>query len=89
MVSQATAILEISATGDDAPEEDETFTVILDTPDGGAELGPRSQRTLVVERNDAPYGLLQIYPAETRYVVTSVLKGHYTVTLVQKGRVCH
>ena len=59
--------LELKVTDDDIPEEAETFVVTLLPPDK-ASLGLITQRTIVIERNDAPYGLLQVFPAGTRYV---------------------
>ena len=51
---------------DDIPEEAERFIVVLQQPVGGATLGMITQKAIVVERNDAPYGMLEIYPAGTR-----------------------
>lgn len=59
--------LEITVVGDDEPEEAETFILTLLPPDE-ASLGLITQRTIVIERNDAPYGLVQIHPAGTRYI---------------------
>ena len=63
---QETAILEISVVADDIPEEAEVFTLLLHPPEGGATLGDIIRRTIIVERNDAPYGLLEIYPSGSR-----------------------
>ena len=66
-------MLEISAVADDLPEEAEVFHVFLYPPEGGAALGAIRNRTLIIERNDSPYGLVQIY------VAGSKLGTHYYV----------
>ena len=62
-------MLELTVVRDTEPEEDELYTVILSQPDGGATLGQITQKRVIIEANDAPYGLLEIYPAGTRSVV--------------------
>ncbi len=59
--------LTLSAVADDIPEEAEVYRVVLGAPDGGATLGPLNRKTLIIERNDAPYGLMQLYPSGSRY----------------------
>ena len=59
--SQATVLLEISAVADSIPEEMEVFHVQLVQPVGGATLGSVTRKTVIIERNDAPYGLLEIF----------------------------
>jgi len=58
---QASVKLEISAVADSAPEEMEVFYVQLQQPTGGATLGMVTRKTVIIERNDAPYGLLEIF----------------------------
>ncbi|XP_070543508.1 adhesion G-protein coupled receptor V1-like isoform X2 [Ptychodera flava] len=57
-----TTVLEISAIRDEEPELDEGFVVRLLTPTGGAILGYPTVAYINVADNDAPYGLIQIYP---------------------------
>ena len=64
------AVLSISAVADDIPEERELFTLSLLPPEGGAKLGKNVQITIAIERNDAPYGLIQLYQAGGRSVKT-------------------
>ena len=68
-MSQATAVIEVSAVDDDDPETDEQFVVKLQAPDNGATLGAVTTATVVVLSSDSPYGLFQIYPAGTRYEI--------------------
>lgn len=63
---QATAVIEVSAVDDDDPETEEEFVVKLQAPDNGATLGAVTTATVVVQPNDSPYGLFEIYPAGTR-----------------------
>ena len=72
--SQAVAGIEISATADDFPEEQEVFEMVLEAPDGGAVLGVLNKRTVIIEKNYSPYGLLEIYPANNRCNVILYLK---------------
>ena len=65
---KGTVVLSLTAVADDIPEEAETFYVILYDPEGGAGLGDVTLKTVVIDRNDSPYGLLQIYPVGTRWV---------------------
>ena len=51
---------------DDIPEEREIFHILLMQPEGGATLGPVSRKTLIIERNDAPYGRMDIYIAGSK-----------------------
>ena len=46
---------------DSIPEEVEVFHVQLLQPIGGATLGSVTRKTVIIERNDAPYGLLEIF----------------------------
>ena len=59
-------VLSIAAVADDIPEEAEVFLVTLLPPDGGATLGTPAQVRVIVERNDAPRGLVEIFPAAAR-----------------------
>ena len=57
---------------DDIPEEREIFYLTLLPPEGGASLGAVSRKTVMIERNDAPYGLLEIFTAGSRYVTNNL-----------------
>ena len=57
---------------DDIPEERELFYLTLLPPEGGASLGAVSRKTIMIERNDAPYGLLEIFTAGSRYITTNL-----------------
>ena len=63
---QDTAILELSAISDEIPEEVEIFQVILGTPGGGARLGVYREKTVMIDRNDAPYGKLTVHRTDAR-----------------------
>ncbi|KAJ8285558.1 hypothetical protein GJAV_G00028220 [Gymnothorax javanicus] len=58
--------LEIWAVLDEEPEMNETFTVTLSNPTGGARLGKNLQTTITVLQNQAPLGLFRIFPSENR-----------------------
>ncbi|XP_034025926.1 adhesion G-protein coupled receptor V1 isoform X1 [Thalassophryne amazonica] len=59
-------ILEIWAVLDAEPEMNETFTVSLSNPSGGARLGDQLLATITVLENLAPSGLFRIGPALNR-----------------------
>ena len=61
-------VLRISATPDDIPELEEEFSVLLATPQGGATLGRSNNATIIIQRNDAPYGSMQVFPRGMRQV---------------------
>ena len=65
-------MLDLTVTLDSEPEEAEIFIVVLSQPQGGATLGQVSQKVVIIERNDAPYGLIEIYPAGARYVIYAI-----------------
>ena len=54
---------------DDQPEEAEVYVVTLLPPEGGADLGPVYTRVVIIERNDAPYGMVEILPLDSRLVI--------------------
>lgn len=58
--------LQISAVADSIPELSEAYMVVLGEPIGGAILGSITNVTVIVEESDAPFGLLQIYPLDSR-----------------------
>ena len=64
-------MLEISAVADSIPEEVEVFHVQLLQPVGGATLGSVTRKTVTIERNDAPYGLLEIF-APNKYCLNFI-----------------
>ncbi|XP_017551078.2 adhesion G-protein coupled receptor V1 isoform X2 [Pygocentrus nattereri] len=58
--------LEIWAVLDAEPEINETFTVTLFNPTGGARLGEPTQTLITVLQNQAPLGLFRIAPSSNR-----------------------
>ncbi len=64
---QGIAVLQLQAVADDIPEEQEMFYLSLLPPEGGAKLGSVSRKTVIIERNDAPYGLIEIFISGSRY----------------------
>lgn len=60
-------MLEIRAVLDAEPEVNETFTVTLSSPTGGARLGAQLQTLITVLENVAPSGLFRITPTLNRY----------------------
>ncbi|XP_022110249.1 G-protein coupled receptor 98-like isoform X2 [Acanthaster planci] len=69
---ESTGVLRISATPDDMPELEEEFRVLLATPQGGATLGGNDNATVVIQRNDAPFGSMQVFPKGTRQAMLDV-----------------
>lgn len=69
-------MLEIRAVLDAEPEVNETFTVTLSNPTGGARLGDQIQVFVTVLENLAPSGLFRIRPTINRspYLFTTILK---------------
>lgn len=59
-------MLEIRAVLDAEPEVNETFTVTLSNPTGGARLGDQLQGFVTVLENLAPSGLFRIGPTINR-----------------------
>lgn len=59
-------MLEIRAVLDAEPEVNETFTVTLSNPTGGARLGDQLQTFVTVLENLAPSGLFRIGPTVNR-----------------------
>lgn len=59
-------MLEIGAVLDAEPEGNETFTVILSNPTGGARLGDQFHSYITVLENLAPSGLFRIGPTLNR-----------------------
>ncbi len=45
------------------------FYLSLLPPEGGAKLGAVNRKTIVIERNDAPYGLIEIFISGSRYAM--------------------
>ena len=66
---QGIAVLQLQAVADDIPEEREMFYLSLLPPEGGAKLGAVNRKTIVIERNDAPYGLIEIFISGSRYSI--------------------
>ncbi|XP_026067280.1 adhesion G-protein coupled receptor V1 [Carassius auratus] len=62
--------IEIWAVLDAEPEMNETFTVILSNPTGGARLGDSLQTFITVLQNQAPLGLFRISPSYNRTLDT-------------------
>ncbi|XP_061116243.1 adhesion G-protein coupled receptor V1 [Conger conger] len=71
--------LEIWAVLDEEPEMNETFTVTLSDPTGGARLGQNLQINITVLQNQAPLGLFRIFPSENRTDTVTVEEGNRTV----------
>ncbi|XP_048838820.1 adhesion G-protein coupled receptor V1 [Brienomyrus brachyistius] len=71
--------LRISAVLDEEPEANETFTVTLFNPTGGARLGDFLQTTITVLQNQAPLGLFRIFPVQNRTSSISVEEGNKTL----------
>ncbi|KTG21906.1 hypothetical protein cypCar_00006408, partial [Cyprinus carpio] len=60
--------LEIWAVLDAEPEMNETFTVTLSDPNGGARLGNSLQIYITIIQNQASLGLFRISPSFNRYI---------------------
>lgn len=52
---------------DAEPEANETFTVILSSPTGGARLGTQLNTSITILENLAPSGLFRIGPTLNRF----------------------
>lgn len=63
--------LEIWAILDAEPEANETFTVSLFSPTGGARLGEQLQTFITILENLAPSGLFRIGPSMNRWASKS------------------
>uniref|UniRef100_A0A3B4ZW94 Adhesion G-protein coupled receptor V1 n=1 Tax=Stegastes partitus TaxID=144197 RepID=A0A3B4ZW94_9TELE len=59
-------MLEIRAILDAEPEANETFTVVLSNPTGGARLGDQLETLITILENKAPSGLFRIEPTLNR-----------------------
>ncbi|KAK9974393.1 hypothetical protein ABG768_022494 [Culter alburnus] len=68
--------LEIWAVLDAEPEMNETFTVTLSNPTGGARLGDSLQTYITVLQNQAPLGLFRISPSFNRTLDTMTVEEH-------------
>ncbi|KAL0979759.1 hypothetical protein UPYG_G00189270 [Umbra pygmaea] len=74
--------LEISAILDEEPEMNETFTLTLSSPTGGARLGDTLHTVITVLQNSAPLGLFRIAPTLNRTSsLVTVDEGSRTVLL--------
>ncbi|KAI1900416.1 hypothetical protein AGOR_G00049720 [Albula goreensis] len=71
--------LEIFAVLDEYPEMNETFTVTLSSPMGGARLGENLQIMITVLQNQAPLGLFRIFPSDNRTDSVTVEEVNRTV----------
>lgn len=71
-------MLEIWAVLDAEPEVNETFSVTLSNPTGGARLGDQLQIMITVLENLAPSGLFRIGPTINRspYSCTKTMPAH-------------
>ncbi|KAK3601208.1 hypothetical protein CHS0354_004408 [Potamilus streckersoni] len=72
---QSTSTLTLQVLDDTIPEDAERFTLRLLDPGNSAKLGTPVQRTLVIEPNDSPNGLISLYAAGTRMREISVEEG--------------
>lgn len=66
LTSVSLQMLEIWAVLDAEPEVNETFTVVLSNPTGGARLGDQLHTFITVLENLAPSGLFRIGPTLNR-----------------------
>ncbi|KAJ8414918.1 hypothetical protein AAFF_G00024410 [Aldrovandia affinis] len=71
--------LEIWAVLDEEPEMNETFTVTLSSPAGGARLGDNLQTVITVLQNQAPLGLFRIFPSNRTDSVVTVEEENRTL----------
>ncbi|VDI35962.1 G-protein coupled receptor 98 [Mytilus galloprovincialis] len=62
---QDSAILELEAVDDSEPEQIERFTVRLLQPSNGGLLGQHTDKVVIINPNDSPNGLIQIYARGT------------------------
>ncbi|CAG2257626.1 ADGRV1 [Mytilus edulis] len=62
---QDSAILELEAVDDSQPEQRERFTVRLLQPSNGGLLGQHTDKVVIINPNDSPNGLIQIYARGT------------------------
>ncbi|XP_015216090.2 adhesion G-protein coupled receptor V1 isoform X1 [Lepisosteus oculatus] len=51
-------VIAVNVIDDNIPEEEETFSVRLKNPRGGAEIGPNGQVTIVIPSNDEAHGIV-------------------------------
>ena len=71
--------IELTALDDSEPEQVERFTVQLKNPDNSAVLGGYTQRLVLVNPNDSPNGLINLYFRGTRYkFIQSLTSTQYT-----------
>ncbi|XP_053406314.1 adhesion G-protein coupled receptor V1-like [Mercenaria mercenaria] len=67
--------LTITVLDDNEPEDAERFTLRLLAPDGTAKLGTKTERTILINSNDSPNGLMSLYAASTKMREISVEEG--------------
>ena len=67
---------------DSVPEVDETFTVILHSPENGAGLGAQNRRNITIRANDSPYGKASISVAGTNSSFISVKEANKVLPVV-------
>uniref|UniRef100_A0A3P8TGE6 Adhesion G-protein coupled receptor V1 n=1 Tax=Amphiprion percula TaxID=161767 RepID=A0A3P8TGE6_AMPPE len=65
-------MLEIRAVLDAEPEANETFTLVLSSPTGGARLGNQLETLITILENVAPSGLFRIEPTLNRTITEIV-----------------
>ncbi|XP_052793587.1 adhesion G-protein coupled receptor V1-like [Mya arenaria] len=84
---QTSVMLTLSVLDDEIPEDTERFTLRLLTPDNTAQLGTKTERTIIVNANDSPNGLFSLYAAGTRMREISVEEGvgmlHFDIVRTQ------
>nr|Q6JAN0.1 RecName: Full=Adhesion G-protein coupled receptor V1; AltName: Full=G-protein coupled receptor 98; AltName: Full=Monogenic audiogenic seizure susceptibility protein 1 homolog; AltName: Full=Very large G-protein coupled receptor 1; Flags: Precursor [Danio rerio]AAT07468.1 very large G-protein coupled receptor-1 [Danio rerio] len=78
--------LEIWAVLDAEPEMNETFTVTLSNPTGGARLGVSLQTFITVLENQAPLGLFRISPSINRTLDTMTVEEHMGTVFLTVSR---
>uniref|UniRef100_A0A672JI01 Adhesion G-protein coupled receptor V1 n=1 Tax=Salarias fasciatus TaxID=181472 RepID=A0A672JI01_SALFA len=78
-------MLEVRAVLDAEPEANETFTVVLSNPTGGARLGNQLQTLITVLENLAPSGLFRIGPTLNRTDVVAEEDGSTVFLTVSRS----
>lgn len=75
-------MLEIWAVLDAEPEVNETFTVTLSNPTGGARLGEQLNILITVLENLAPSGLFRIGPSDNRSQELCILNTYCMICMM-------
>ncbi|KAL4228132.1 hypothetical protein ACF0H5_013567 [Mactra antiquata] len=73
--TQTSVVLKLSVLDDETPEDTERFIIQLLQPDNTAQLGTKTEKTILITSNDSPNGLISLYAAGTRLREISVEEG--------------